>query len=453
MANNTIAVLRQMLASLDDAKKYQSLRDVMSTMNAPDLAAVFEDLPEEKMPVLFRLCPKDLAADVFAELSSETQEALIRGLTDRELKSVVEELCVDDATDLVEEMPASVVKRILAQAEPDTRKMINELLKYPEDSAGGVMTTGFMELAPDWTVRSAMDAIRQNGIDKETINNCYVTRKDRTLVGVVSLRALVLEKNEQRPVEELMNPNVVSVVTSTDREDAAQLIEKYGYLALPVVDKENRLVGILTVDDAISILQDEASEDIAKMNAMTPSDKPYFKQSMRDVYKSRIPWLLFLMLSATFSSLVIRGYESALAAVTVLTAYIPLLTDTGGNAGSQSTSTIIRSMAVGDITPHDLPRIIWRECRVALMCGVTLAVCNFFKMLLLDRIAAPVALVVCVTLIFTVLLSQLIGVLLPVIAEKFKIDPAVMASPLITTIVDTTTLLIYFNVAKMVLHI
>ena len=424
MANNTIAVLRQMLASLDDAKKYQSLRDVMSTMNAPDLAAVFEDLPEEKMPVLFRLCPKDLAADVFAELSSETQEALIRGLTDRELKSVVEELCVDDATDLVEEMPASVV-----------------------------MTTEFMELAPDWTVRSAMDAIRQNGIDKETINNCYVTRKDRTLVGVVSLRALVLEKNEQRPVEELMNPNVVSVVTSTDREDAAQLIEKYGYLALPVVDKENRLVGILTVDDAISILQDEASEDIAKMNAMTPSDKPYFKQSMLDVYKSRIPWLLFLMLSATFSSLVIRGYESALAAVTVLTAYIPMLTDAGGNAGSQSTSTIIRSMAVGDIAPHDLPRIIWRECRVALMCGVTLAVCNFFKMLLLDRIAAPVALVVCVTLIFTVLLSQLIGVLLPVIAEKFKIDPAVMASPLITTIVDTTTLLIYFNVAKMVLHI
>ena len=298
-----------------------------------------------------------------------------------------------------------------------------------------------------------MDAIRQNGIDKETINNCYVTRKDRTLVGVVSLRALVLEKNEQRPVEELMNPNVVSVVTSTDREDAAQLIEKYGYLALPVVDKDNRLVGILTVDDAISILQDEASEDIAKMNAMTPSDKPYFKQSMLDVYKSRIPWLLFLMLSATFSSLVIRGYESALAAVTVLTAYIPMLTDAGGNAGSQSTSTIIRSMAVGDIAPHDLPRIIWRECRVALMCGVTLAVCNFFKMLLLDRIAAPVALVVCVTLIFTVLLSQLIGVLLPVIAEKFKIDPAVMASPLITTIVDTTTLLIYFNVAKMVLHI
>ena len=453
MSEISIDTLKTMLANLDDAKKYQSLRDVMETLPAPDLAAVFEDLPAEKLPVLFRLCPKDLAADVFTELAPETQQKLIDGLTDTELKAVVDELFVDDATDLVEEMPASVVKRILAQAEPDTRKMINELLKYPEDSAGGVMTTEFMELAPDWTVRSAMDAIRQNGIDKETINNCYVTRKDRTLVGVVSLRALVLEKNEQRPVEELMNPNVVSVVTSTDREDAAQLIEKYGYLALPVVDKENRLVGILTVDDAISILQDEASEDIAKMNAMTPSDKPYFKQSMLDVYKSRIPWLLFLMLSATFSSLVIRGYESALAAVTVLTAYIPMLTDAGGNAGSQSTSTIIRGMAVGDIEPHDLPKILWREFRVAILCGGTLALCNFAKLIFLDGIAPPVAAVVCLTLICTVILSQLIGGLLPVIAEKLNFDPAVMASPLITTIVDTTTLLVYFNIARVLLKI
>ena len=453
MPNATIAMLRNMLASLDDAKKYQSLRDVMSTMNAADLAAVFEDLPPEKMPVLFRLCPKDLAADVFAELSPETQQALINGLTDRELKVVVEELCADDAADLVEEMPASVVKRILAQAEPDTRKMINELLKYPEDSAGGVMTTEFMELSPDWTVRRAMQAIRANGIDKETINNCYVTQSDRTLVGVVSLRTLVLEKDEDRRIDDLMDTGVISVTTGTDREQTSQMFEKYGFLAIPVVDGENRLVGIVTIDDAISILQDEASEDFAKMNAIAPTDKPYFKRTLSDLYKSRAPWLLFLLVSSSFSSLVIRKYEDALAVVTVLTAYIPMLTDTGGNAGSQSTSTIIRSMAVGDIAPHDLPRIIWRECRVALMCGVTLAVCNFFKMLLLDRIAAPVALVVCVTLIFTVLLSQLIGVLLPVIAEKFKIDPAVMASPLITTIVDTTTLLIYFNVAKMVLHI
>ena len=393
MSEISIDTLKTMLANLDDAKKYQSLRDVMETLPAPDLAAVFEDLPAEKLPVLFRLCPKDLAADVFAELTPATQQQLIDGLTDTELKAVVDELFVDDATDLVEEMPANVVKRILAQAEPATRRMINELLKYPEDSAGGVMTTELMALRPDMTVAQAMDTIRENGFDKETINNCYVTDSSRRLVGVVSLRALVLAKNTEEPIKDLMDSNVVSVSTTTDQEDVSKLFEKYGFLAIPVVDAENRLVGIVTIDDAISILQDEASEDIAKMNAIGPSDKPYFKQSMWDLYKSRAPWLLFLMISATFSSLVIRGYEDALAAVTVLTAYIPMLTDAGGNAGSQSTSTIIRGMAVGDIQPHDLPRILWRESRVALLCGGTLAVCNFAKMLMFDRIAAPVALV------------------------------------------------------------
>lgn len=453
MSEISIETLKTMLANLDDAKKYQSLRDVMETLPAPDLAAVFEDLPAEKLPVLFRLCPKDLAADVFAELTPATQQQLIDGLTDTELKAVVDELFVDDATDLVEEMPANVVKRILAQAEPATRRMINELLKYPEDSAGGVMTTELMALRPDMTVAQAMDTIRENGFDKETINNCYVTDSSRRLVGVVSLRALVLAKNTEEPIKDLMDSNVVSVSTTTDQEDVSKLFEKYGFLAIPVVDAENRLVGIVTIDDAISILQDEASEDIAKMNAIGPSDKPYFKQSMWDLYKSRAPWLLFLMISATFSSLVIRGYEDALAAVTVLTAYIPMLTDAGGNAGSQSTSTIIRGMAVGDIQPHDLPRILWRESRVALLCGGTLAVCNFAKMLLFDRIAAPVALVVCLTLICTILLSQIIGGILPVAAEKLHVDPAVMASPLITTIVDTTTLLVYFNIAKALLHL
>ena len=453
MSEISIDTLKTMLANLDDAKKYQSLRDVMETLPAPDLAAVFEDLPAEKLPVLFRLCPKDLAADVFAELTPATQQQLIDGLTDTELKAVVDELFVDDATDLVEEMPANVVKRILAQAEPATRRMINELLKYPEDSAGGVMTTELMALRPDMTVAQAMDTIRENGFDKETINNCYVTDSSRRLVGVVSLRALVLAKNTEELIKDLMDSKVVSVSTTTDQEDVSKLFEKYGFLAIPVVDAENRLVGIVTIDDAISILQDEASEDIAKMNAIGPSDKPYFKQSMWDLYKSRAPWLLFLMISATFSSLVIRGYEDALAAVTVLTAYIPMLTDAGGNAGSQSTSTIIRGMAVGDIRPYDLPRILWRESRVALLCGGTLAVCNFAKMLLLDRVAAPVALVVCLTLICTVLLSQLIGGILPVAAEKLHVDPAVMASPLITTIVDTTTLLVYFNIAKALLHL
>lgn len=453
MSDTTIQTIKTMLAHLDDAKKYQSLRDVLQTLPAPDVAAVFEDLPPEKLPVLYRLCPKDLAAEIFAELTPETQQSLIEGLSDRELKFVVEELCADDAADLVEEMPAGVVKRILAQAGPETRQMINELLKYPEDSAGGVMTTEFMELFPDWTVRRAMEEIRKNGIDKETINNCYVTGPDRTLEGVVSLRALVLEKNEDRPVRELMEPGVISVHTATDREETSQMFEKYGLLAIPVVDNEQRLVGIVTVDDAISILQDEADEDFAKMNAMSPTDKPYFRMSMWELYKSRTPWLLFLMLSATFSSLVIRGYENALAAVTVLTAYIPMLTDAGGNAGSQSTSTIIRGVAVGDIHPRDLPRILWRELRVALLCGGTLAVCNIIKLSLFDRVGIGVALVVSMTLLCTVMLSQLIGGGLPLLARKIGIDPAVMASPLITTIVDTTTLLIYFNFARLFLHL
>ena len=425
----------------------------MSTLNAPDLAAVFEDLPQEKMPVLFRLMPKDLAAEVFTELTPETQEALISGLSDKELKVVIDELFVDDATDLVEEMPASVVKRILGQADPDTRKMINELLKYPEDSAGGVMTTEFMELRPDMTVRDAMEAIRKNGFDKETINNCYITLPDRTLVGVISLRSLILEKDESRKLSDFMDTNVVSVATGTDREETSQLFGKYGFLAIPVVDNENRLVGIVTIDDAITILQDEANEDIAKMSGIALVDKPYFKRSMVDMFKSRAPWLLFLMISATFSSMVIRSYESALAAVTILTAYIPMLTDTGGNAGSQSTSTIIRGIALGEILPRDLPRILWKELRVAILCGGALAVCNFAKMMLFDRIAPMVALVICLTLIVTVIISQLLGAFLPVVASKIGVDPAVMASPLITTIVDTTTLLVYFNIARVLLHL
>ena len=454
MSDTAILTLKTMLANLDDAKKYQSLRDVMENLPAPDLAAVFEDLPPEKLPVLFRLCPKDLAAEIFAELTPETQQTLIDCLTDKELKVVVNDLFVDDATDLVEEMPANVVKRILAQADPATRRMINELLKYPEDSAGGVMTTEFMELRAGMTVTQAIESIRKNGFDKETINNCYVTDRDRTLIGVVSLRALILcREPDAEHIADLMDENVISVSTTTDQEDVSQLFEKYGFLAIPVVDNEKRLVGIVTIDDAISILQDEASEDIAKMNAIGPTDKPYFKQSMWDLYKSRAPWLLFLMVSSSFSSMVIRGYEDALAAVTVLTAYIPLLTDTGGNAGSQSTSTIIRGMALGDIEPKDLPRILWRESRAAILCGGTLAILNVLQLIALDGIAAPVAAVVCLTLICTVLLSQIIGGFLPVVAEKFHLDPAVMASPLITTIVDTTTLLIYFNIAKILLKI
>ena len=453
MAQVENITLKNILENLDDAGKYQSLGEVLRNVPAVDLAAIFEELPKEKMPILFRLCRQDQAADLFAELSPETQKKLIDGLSDTELKNVIEALFTDDAVDLVEEMPAGVVQRILSQAEPDTRQMINELLKYPEDSAGGVMTTEFMELKPDMSVQTALAAIRESGIDKATIDDCYVTSPDQTLLGAVSLRSLVLEKDPEKPVSQLMETPVLSVQTTEDQENVSRVFEKYHVLALPVADKEGKLVGIVTVDDAMGILRSETSEDMAIMNAVGPSEKPYFRQSMWDLYKNRAPWLLFLMISATFSSMVIRSYESALAAVAVLTAYIPMLTDAGGNAGSQSTSTIICGMAVGDIQPKDLPRILWRESRVALLCGATLAVCNFAKLMLLDRVGFGVSLVVCLTLVCTVLLSQLIGGILPVIAKKLKMDPAVMASPLITTIVDTTTLLIYFNIAKILLHL
>ena len=453
MAKLEDITLEKILENLDDEKKYQTLRDILRNIPAVDLAEIFEELPEEKMPILFRLCQKNQAAELFAELTAQTQKKLINGLSDTELKDVIEALYTDDAVDLVGEMPAGVVQRLLAQAEPETRRMINELLKYPQDSAGGIMTTEFMELKPDMTVQTALAAIRESGIDKATINNCYVTAPDHKLLGVVSLRALVLEKEQEKQISQLMKSAVISAQTTEDQENISRLFEKYGFLALPVVDGEGRLVGIVTVDDAIGVLRSETSEDMAIMNAVGPSGKPYFRQSMWDLYKSRAPWLLFLMISATFSSMVIRSFESALAAVAVLTAYIPMLTDAGGNAGSQSTSTIICGMATGDITPRDLPRILWRECRAALLCGSTLAVCNFAKLMLLDRVGFSVSLVVCLTLVCTVLLSQLIGGILPVIAKKLKMDPAVMASPLITTIVDTTTLLIYFNIAKILLHL
>ena len=453
MAQVENITLKNILENLDDAGKYQSLREVLRKVPAVDLAAVFEELPKEKMPILFRLCQQDQAADLFAELSPQTQKKLIDGLTDTELKDVVEALFTDDAVDLVEEMPAGVVQRILTQAEPDTRQMINELLKYPQDSAGGVMTTEFMELKPDMSVREALAAIRESGIDKATIDNCYVTSPDHTLLGAVSLRSLVLEKDPEKLVSQVMETPVISVQTTEDQENVSRVFEKYHVLALPVADKEGKLVGIVTVDDAMGILRSETSEDMALMNAVGPSEKPYFQQSLWGIYKNRVPWLLFLMISATFSGMVIRSYESALTAVAVLTAYIPMLTDAGGNAGSQSISTIICGLAVGDIKPRDLPRILWRECRIALLCGITLAVCNFVKLILLDRVGVGVSLVVCLTLVCTILLSQIIGSILPVVAKKLNIDPAVMASPLITTIVDATTLLIYFNIAKVLLHL
>ena len=453
MSEISIDTLKTMLANLDDAKKYQSLRDVMETLPAPDLAAVFEDLPAEKLPVLFRLCPKDLAADVFTELTPETQQKLIDGLTDTELKAVVDELFVDDATDLVEEMPANVVKRILGQADPTTRRMINELLKYPEDSAGGVMTTELMELRPDMTVAQAMEAIRRNGFDKETINNCYVTDDSRRLIGVVSLRALVLAKNTEEPIKDLMDSNVVSVSTTTDQEDVSNLFEKYGFLAIPVVDAENRLVGIVTIDDAISILQDEASEDIAKMNAIGPSDKPYFKQSMWDLYKSRAPWLLFLMLSATVTQMIMNSYENALALMPQLAGFVPMLTGTGGNCGSQSSTLVIRGLAVGEIEFSDLFKVIWKEIRIAFCISIILSVVNGIRIMLMGQGDATMAFTIGLTMACTVLIAKVVGCTLPLVAKKIGLDPAIMATPLISTLVDISTISVYFAIVSHVFQL
>lgn len=440
-------------------KQYTQLRDLLIPMEAADIALVIEHLPKESMPLVFRLLPKEQAAEVFVELDSDVQELLIQGFSNTELKEVLDELYLDDAVDIVEEMPANVVKRILKHSDPEMRKSINEILKYPEDSAGSIMTTEFVDLKQLMTVGDAIKRIRRTGPDKETINVCYVIDRNRHLLGLVTIRTLLLAE-EDAVIKDIMETNIVSVSTLDDQEYAARSLSKYDFLALPVVDTENRLVGIVTVDDAMDVLQEEVTEDIEKMAAILPSDKPYLKTSVFTLFKARISWLLLLMISATFTGQIISHFESALAVVTILTAYIPMLMDTGGNAGSQSAVTVIRSISIGEVGFSDLPRIVFKEFRVGLLCGVALAVANFAKLLLVDRllfgntsVTPSVALVVCCTLVFTVFTSKLVGCMLPLAAKKVGFDPAVMASPLITTIVDATSLLIYFQFAYLILGI
>jgi len=438
------------LEILLEQKKYNAIKTALSTMNPSDIAALLEDVPPGELLLLFRLLPKELAADTFVEMDSEAQKALVQGVSDTELKSIVDDLYVDDAVDLVEEMPANLVKRILSQAEPDTRRLINEMLKYPDDSAGSLMTTEYVDLNPGMTAGEAIGHIRATGVDKETVNLCYVVDDKRKLLGVVSLRSIILAKPDM-PVSELMEQNVVSVTTHEDQELVAQTFAKYNFTALPVVDSEDRLVGIVTVDDAIDVMQEEASEDISKMAAVTPTGKPYLRLSVFDLWRSRIPWLLILMISATFTGMIITHFENALATYVVLTAFIPMLMDTGGNSGSQSTVTIIRSLSLGEIGTKDTMKILWKEIRVAVLCGLTLAIVNFGKLMLFDRVGFKVSLVVCITLVFDVLASKIVGALLPLGAEKVGLDPAVLASPVLTTIVDAVALLIYFTAATYIL--
>ncbi len=444
--------LSETLGTLLSQKKFNTIKTVLSTMNPSDIAALLEDVNEGELLLMFRLLPKELAADAFVEMDGEVQKALIQGFSDTELKSLVSELYMDDAVDIVEEMPANLVKRILSQAEPDTRRLINEMLKYPDDSAGSLMTTEYVDLNPGMTAGEAIGHIRATGVDKETVNICYVVDEKRKLIGVVSLRIIILASPET-PIAELMEKNVVSVGTREDQEVVARTFAKYNFTALPVVDSEERLVGIVTVDDAIDVIQEEATEDISKMAAVTPADRPYLRLSVYELWRSRIPWLLILMISATFTGLIITHYESALATYVALTAFIPMLMDTGGNSGSQATVTIIRSLSLGEISTKDTLKILWKEIRVAVLCGLTLAAVNFAKLMLFDKVGLQVSLVVCITLVFDVLVSKIVGALLPLGSEKIGLDPAVLASPVLTTIVDALALLIYFAAATRILGI
>ena len=456
MAEHSVTVESTLQALLAD-KKYATIRDILITMNPSDIASVFDELEEERLPLLFRLLPKDLAAETFVEMDPDAQELLIRGFSDSELREVLDELYVDDAVDIVEEMPANVVRRILSQADPQMRKEINEILRYPENSAGSIMTTEYVSLRPGMTVEESILRIRRTGVDKETIYTCYVTR-DRTLVGLVTVKDLLLAQDDDMLIEDMMETNVISVNTLTDQEEVAQMFSKYNFLALPVVDTENRMVGIVTFDDAMDVMEDEFTEDMEIMAAMTPSDKTYLRSTVFDLFRHRIPWLMLLMVSATFTGMIITGFEDALAAQVVLTAFIPMLMDTGGNSGSQSSVTIIRALSLDEIEFSDLFRILWKEIRTAVLCGVVLSAACFAKIMLIDRLLMGntdvtwlVALVVCITMALTVLVAKMVGCSLPLLAKKLKLDPAVMASPFITTIVDALSLLLYFGVASALL--
>ena len=438
-------------------KKYSTLRDILVTMNPADIAAIFSNVEESGLPLLFRLLPKELAAETFVEMEPEDQEMLIRTFSDNELKEVVDELYADDAAALIEEMPANVVKRILKQADPEMRRSINQILRYPENSAGSLMTTEYVSLRPSMTVEESILRIRRQGVDKETIYTCYVT-KDRKLLGIITVKDLLLAEDDEMRIEDLMLENFISVTTHTDQEEVARMFSKYNFLALPVVDNENRMVGIVTFDDAMDVMEDEATEDMEKMGGMIPSEKTYLRSSAWELFCNRIPWLLLLMISATFTGMIITSFEGALAAQAALTAFIPMLMGTGGNSGSQSSVTIIRALSLDELEFSDILRVIWKEIRTAVLCGLALSIVCFGKIWLVDRmllgnydITLYVNLVVCLALFFTVLAAKIVGAVLPMVAKLIRLDPAVMASPFITSIVDALSLLVYFLFARAIL--
>lgn len=443
-------------------KQYAALRDELNEENPIDIAELLSEIPEESLPVVFRLLAKELAAETFVEMDSECQELLIRSFSDNELRSVTEELYSDDMVDIIEEMPANLVKRILATATNETRASINTLLRYSPDSAGGIMTLEYVRLLPTMTVSQAFERIKRTGVDKETIYTCYVTDAQKRLIGVVTVKDMLLAEPDS-VILDIMETNIIFTHTDEDKESVAKIFVDYGFLALPVVDKEDRLVGIVTYDDAIDIISEESEEDMQIMAAITPSDTPYLKTSVFSIWKSRIPWLLLLMISSTFTGLIITSFEDALAASVALTAFIPMLMGTGGNSGSQSSVTVIRSLSLDELEFGDLFRVVWKEVRISFFCAIALAVANFVKMILIDMLLITgnalsfnregllVALVVCLALAVTVICAKVIGAVLPMLAKKLGFDPAVMANPFITTIVDALSLLVYFFFAKTII--
>lgn len=440
------------IESLLKESNYAAVALLVMDLNPADAAVMLEELPAHNMPVVFRILPKELAADTFAYMSSDAQEILIKGFSDKELDEVMSQLFVDDTVDMIEEMPANVVKRILRHVDTDTRKMINQILNYPKDSAGSIMTMEYVDLKGDMTVAQCFDRIRKTGVDKETVYTCYVTDNRRKLEGIVTVKDMLFASMSES-IKNIMETNIKFVYTYTDQEEAARSLSKYDFLAIPVVDHEERLVGIVTVDDALDVIEEEATEDIEKMAAITPTDKPYLKMSVFETWRKRVPWLLILMISATFTSIIITSYETALASAVVLTSFIPMLMDTGGNSGSQSSVTIIRGLSLGEVQFKDIWRVLRKEFAVSTLCAGTLVVANFLKLLFLDQVGVTIALVVCLTLFAVVLVANVVGSTLPMLAKKIGFDPAVMASPFITTIVDAVALVIYFNIAKVLLGI
>ena len=447
------------LTELLDSRDMKQLQRRMEEMNEFDVAVFLSEIGDNRMPMVFRLLSKETAAEVFANFEVEEQEQIINSITDSELAAIVEELYVDDAVDMMEELPANVVKRIMRTATPETRNLINQYLRYPENSAGSIMTAEFVDLKKYMNVRESFARIRRIGEDKETIYVCFVISSDRKLEGVVTVKDLLLADDET-VIEELMDTNVVFAVTTEDQESVSDKFSDYDLMAMPVVDMEGRLVGIVTVDDVIDVMEQEATEDFEIMAGILPSDKPYSRSGIFEVWKNRIPWLMFLMLSATFTSMILTSFEDMLAVQAGLVAFIPMLMGTGGNSGAQASTAVIRSLSLGDIEPRDALRVIWRELRVSLLCGLSLALVNFVKMLLVDGmllhndcVTVAVSATVSLSVLAIVMFAKVVGSMLPIAAEKLGLDPAVMANPLISTVTDAVSLLIYIYVAKLILHI